>query len=91
MTVGRKPLGRKAMTSAERVRRSRERARAERLRRAAARMDAQARKVIAAVMAGGELAGVPAQTQQGCLTTADALLAALRAAGLSIVRTSSLK
>ncbi|MGH8248261.1 MAG: hypothetical protein ACREUU_17705 [Gammaproteobacteria bacterium] len=31
--------------------------------------------------------GVPPTTQQGCLTDAEAVLAGLRAAGLSIVRT----
>jgi hypothetical protein len=89
--MGRRPIGRKAMTSAERVRRTRARQRAAKLKRATARMDAAARPVIAAVMAGGDLEGVSPDTRQGCIATAEAVLAGLRAAGLSIVRTSSLK
>jgi len=89
--VGRRPLGRKAMTLAERQRRYRERARAEKLKRATAKMDAVAKPVIAAVLAGGDLDGVPPDTQQRCLASAEAVLAGLRAAGLSIVRTSRLR
>lgn len=89
--MGRKPIGRKAMTDAERKRQQRERARAAKLKRDAAKMEVIARPVIAAVLASGHLAAVSPAPQNGCLTDAKAVLAGLRAAGLSIVRTSSLK
>lgn len=76
--MGRKPIGRRAMTGAELVRRHREKKRAARLKRAATRMDAIARPVIAGVVAKGD-------------TTPEAILEGLRAAGLSIVKTKSLK
>ena len=89
--MGRRPIGRKAMTSAERVRRSRARVRAAKLKQAAARMDAAARSVIAAALAGGDLHAVPPDTQQRYLADAEAVLESLRAAGLSLIRTSKLK
>jgi hypothetical protein len=89
--MGRKPLGRKAMTSAERQRRFQKRARAKKLRRAAARIGATAKPVIAAVLAGGDLDAVPSETRENCLASAEAVLSGLLAAGLSIVRTSSLR
>ena len=89
--MGRKPVGRRAMTTTERMRRLRARAQAAKLERAAARMDARAKPVIAGVLAGVDLDAIPPEARECCLASAEAILSALRAAGLSIVRTVSLR
>jgi hypothetical protein len=78
------------MTNAERQRRYQAKRRDARLRRARARIDAVAKPVIAAVLAGGDLDAVPPGARQGCLASAEAVIKGLRDVGLSIVRTSSL-
>jgi hypothetical protein len=47
--------------------------------------------VIAAVLAGGDPDAVPSDTRQACRIDAGAVLSGPRAAGWSIVRTSSLR
>jgi hypothetical protein len=89
--MGRKPVGRRAMTPAQRMRRLRAKAQAAKLERTAVRMNALAEKLIAAVLAGGDLAAVAPDTQQRCLMDAQAILVNLRTAGLSIVRTKTVK
>jgi hypothetical protein len=89
--MGRKPIGRKAMTNVERQRRYQAKLRAAKLKRVASRIEAVAKLVIAAALAGGDLNSVPRDTREGYITSAEDVIAGLRAAGLSIVRTSTLR